>query len=77
MIDNKLTDMVLDLKCGETCNTFEEMLERIDKNNRLYNEIIKTSEKETIDKQMLFYEFRVWFVRNMELDILVYLKEVI
>jgi len=75
--DDLLINMVVDLKCGESCNTFEEMLEKIDKNNRLYKELERVSKKETIDRTMLFYEFRAWFIHNMELDILSYLKEVI
>lgn len=72
--EEKLKQMVIDLKLGESSESFEEMLNKIDKDNRLYNELVKTSKKETIDRTMLFYEFRAWFVRNMELDILSYLK---
>ena len=75
--EGKLKDMVIDLKLGESSESFEEMLEKISKDNRLYGELVKTSKKETIDKTMLFYEFRAWFTRNMELDILSYLKGVI
>ena len=75
--EGKLKDMVMDLKLGESSESFEEMLEKISQDNRLYGELVKTSKKETIDKTMLFYEFRAWFTRNMELDILSYLKGVI
>ena len=75
--EGKLKDMVIDLKLGESSESFEEMLEKISQDNRLYVELVKTSKKETIDKTMLFYEFRAWFTRNMELDILSYLKGVI
>ena len=75
--EGKLKDMVIDLKLGESSESFEEMLEKVSQDNRLYGEIVKTSKKETIDKTMLFYEFRAWFTRNMELDILSYLKGVI
>ena len=75
--EDKLKDMVIDLKLGESSESFEEMLEKVSQDNRLYGEIVKTSKKETIDKTMLFYEFRAWFTRNMELDILSYLKGVI
>lgn len=72
--EDKLRDMVIDLKLGESSESFEEMLEKVSQDNRLYGELVKTSKKETIDKTMLFYEFRAWFTRNMELDILSYLK---
>ncbi|MCI6457281.1 MAG: hypothetical protein MSA56_06225 [Clostridium sp.] len=75
--EDKLRDMVIDLKLGESSESFEEMLEKVSQDNRLYGELVKTSKKETIDKTMLFYEFRAWFTRNMELDILSYLKGVI
>lgn len=75
--EGKLKDMVIDLKLGESSESFEEMLEKVSQDNRLYGELVKTSKKETIDKTMLFYEFRAWFTRNMELDILSYLKGVI
>ena len=75
--EGKLKDMVMDLKLGESSESFEEMLEKVSQDNRLYGELVKTSKKETIDKTMLFYEFRAWFTRNMELDILSYLKGVI
>lgn len=75
--EDKLRDMVIDLKLGENSESFEEMLEKVSQDNRLYGELVKTSKKETIDKTMLFYEFRAWFTRNMELDILSYLKGVI
>ena len=75
--EDKLKDMVIDLKLGESSESFEEMLEKVSQDNRLYGELVKTSKKETIDKTMLFYEFRAWFTRNMELDILSYLKGVI
>ena len=74
---DKLRDMVIDLKLGESSESFEEMLEKVSQDNRLYGELVKTSKKETIDKTMLFYEFRAWFTHNMELDILSYLKGVI
>ena len=73
----KLKDIGIDLKLGESSESFEEMLEKVSQDNRLYGELVKTSKKETIDKTMLFYEFRAWFTRNMELDILSYLKGVI
>lgn len=72
----KLEEMVIDLKLGETSESFEEILEKINKDNRLYNELIKASKHETSDRTMLFYEVRAWFARNMELDILSYLKGV-
>lgn len=72
--EDKLRDMVIDLKLGESSESFEEMLEKVSQDNRLYGELIKTSKKETIDRTMLFYEFRAWFTHNMELDILSYLK---
>lgn len=72
--EGKLKDMVIDLKLGESSESFEEMLEKVSQDNRLYGELVKTSKKETTDKTMLFYEFRAWFTRNMELDILSYLK---
>ena len=72
--EDKLRDMVIDLKLGESSESFEEMLEKVSQDNRLYGELVKTSKKETIDRTMLFYEFRAWFTRNMELDILSYLK---
>ena len=72
--EDKLRDMVIDLKLGESSESFEEMLEKVSQDNRLYGELVKTSKKETIDKTMLFYEFRAWFTHNMELDILSYLK---
>ena len=75
--EDKLRDMVIDLKFGESSESFEEMLEKVNQDNRLYGELVKTSKKETIDRTMLFYEFRAWFTRNMELDILSYLKGVI
>lgn len=75
--EDKLRDMVIDLKLGESSESFEEMLEKVSQDNRLYGELVKTSKKETIDKTMLFYEFRAWFTSNMELDILSYLKGVI
>lgn len=75
--EDKLRDMVIDLKFGESSESFEEMLENVNQSNRLYGELVKTSKKETIDRTMLFYEFRAWFTRNMELDILSYLKGVI
>lgn len=75
--EGKLKDMVIDLKLGESSESFEEMLEKVSQDNRLYGELVKTSKKETIDKTMLFYEFRAWFTHNMELDILSYLKGVI
>ena len=75
--EGKLKDMVIDLKLGESSESFEEMLEKVSQDNRLYGELVKTSKKETIDRTMLFYEFRAWFTRNMELDILSYLKGVI
>ena len=75
--EGKLKDMVIDLKLGESSESFEEMLEKVSQDNRLYGELVKTSKKETIDKTILFYEFRAWFTRNMELDILSYLKGVI
>lgn len=75
--EDKLRDMVVDLKLGESSESFEEMLEKVSQDNRLYGELVKTSKKETIDRTMLFYEFRAWFTRNMELDILSYLKGVI
>ena len=75
--EDKLRGMVIDLKLGESSESFEEMLEKVSQDNRLYGELVKTSKKETIDKTMLFYEFRAWFTRNMELDILSYLKGVI
>ena len=75
--EDKLRDMVIDLKLGESSESFEEMLEKVSQDNRLYGELVKTSKKETIDKTMLFYEFRAWFTHNMELDILSYLKGVI
>lgn len=74
--EDKLRDMVIDLKLGESSESFEEMLEKVSQDNRLYGELVKTSKKETIDRTMLFYEFRAWFTRNMELDILSYLKGV-
>lgn len=74
--EDKLRDMVIDLKLGESSGSFEEMLEKVSQDNRLYGELVKTSKKETIDREMLFYEFRAWFTRNMELDILSYLKGV-
>lgn len=43
--DEKLINMVLDFKCAESSNTFEEMLEKVDNNNRLYKEILKNSKK--------------------------------
>ena len=75
--EDKLRNMVIDLKHGESSESFEEMLAKVSQDNRLYGELVKTSKKETIDKTMLFYEFRAWFTRNMELDILSYLKGVI
>ena len=75
--EDKLRDMVIDLKLGESSESFEEMLEKVSQDNRLYGELVKTSKKETIDRTMLFYEFRTWFTHNMELDILSYLKGVI
>ncbi len=75
--EDKLRDMVIDLKLGESSESFEEMLEKVSQDNRLYGELVKTSKKETIDRTMLFYEFRAWFTHNMELDILSYLKGVI
>lgn len=75
--EDKLRDMVIDLKFGESSESFEEMLEKVNQDDRLYGELVKTSKKETIDRTMLFYEFRAWFTRNMELDILSYLKGVI
>lgn len=75
--EDKLRDMVIDLKLGESSESFEEMLEKVSQDNRLYGELVKASKKETIDKTMLFYEFRAWFTHNMELDILSYLKGVI
>lgn len=72
----KLQEMVVDLKIGESSESFEEMKDKLNQSNRLYNELVKNSEKETIDRTMLFYEFRSWFCRNMELDILSYVKEV-
>lgn len=74
--EDKLRDMVIDLKLGESSESFEEMLEKVSQDNRLYGELVKTSKKETIDRTMLFYEFRAWFTHNMELDILSYLKGV-
>lgn len=75
--EDKLRDMIVDLKLGESSESFEEMLEKVSQDNRLYGELVKTSKKETIDRTMLFYEFRTWFTRNMEFDILSYLKGVI
>ena len=75
--EDKLRDMVIDLKFGESSESFEEMLEKVNQDNRLYGELVKTSKKETIDRTMLFYEFRACVTRNMELDILSYLKGVI
>ena len=72
----KLQEMVVYLKIGESSESFEEMKDKLNQSNRLYNELVKNSEKETVDRTMLFYEFRSWFCRNMELDILSYVKEV-
>lgn len=74
--EKELEKMVIDLKLGETSESFEEMLGKVSQDNRLYKELVKTSKEETIDRTMLFYEFRAWFTRNMELDILSYVKEV-
>ena len=74
--EKELEQMVVDLKLGESSESFEEMLEKVSQDNRLYKELVKTSKKETIDRTMLFYEFRAWFTRNMELDILSYVKGV-
>ena len=74
--EDKLRKMVIDLKLGETSENFEEMLEKVSKDNRLYKELVKTSKKETIDRTMLFYEFRAWFTHNMEQEILSYVKGV-
>jgi len=74
--EEKLQNMVIDLKLGENSESFEEMLEKIGQDNRLYKELVRVSKKETIDRTMLFYEFRAWFTRNMEIDILSYLKGV-
>ena len=48
--EDKLRDMVIDLKLGESSESFEEMLEKVSQDNRLYGELVKTSKKETIDK---------------------------
>ena len=74
--EKKLEKMVVDLKLGESSESFEEMLGKVSQDNRLYKELVKTSKEETIDRTMLFYEFRAWFTRNMELDILSYVKGV-
>ena len=50
--EGKLKDMVIDLKLGESSESFEEMLEKVSQDNRLYGELVKTSKKETIDKTM-------------------------
>lgn len=75
--EDKLKDMVIDLKLGESSESFEEMLKKVSQDNRLYKEIVRVSKEETIDREMLFLEFRTWFCDNMELDILSYLKGVI
>ena len=74
--EKELEQMVVDLKLGESSESFEEMLEKVSQDNRLYKELVKTSKEETLDRTMLFYEFRAWFTRNMELDILSYVKGV-
>lgn len=74
--EKKLEKMVVDLKLGESSESFEEMLGKVSQDNRLYKELVKTSKEETLDRTMLFYEFRAWFTRNMELDILSYVKGV-
>lgn len=74
--EKELEQMVIDLKLGETSENFKEMLEKVSKDNRLYKELVKTSKKETIDRAMLFYEFRAWFTHNMEQEILSYVRGV-
>ncbi len=82
--ENKLEKMVIDLKLGETSENFEEMLEKIGKDNIHYEDIVKANEdKEKLkkehkdfDEEMLFLEFRGWFCVYMEQDILSYLKGV-
>lgn len=73
----KLESMVIDYKMGESADNFEEMLDSIDEHNPYYQELVKTSEQETQDREMLFLEFRGWFCVRMEQDILSYLKGVI
>ena len=78
MIDvDKLQRMVIDLKIGESAENFDDMLKGINESNQYYSEIVKTSKQETPDKDMLFFEFRVWFTYRMQEDILSYLKGVI
>lgn len=82
--ENKLEQMVIDLKLGETSESLEEMLEKISKDNIHYQEIVKANNKKEkskqankdFDEEMLFLEFRGWFCVYMEQDILSYLKGV-
>lgn len=73
--EDELRKMVVDLKLGETSENFEEMLEKVSKDNRLYKEIERVNSLKRKD-DMLFMEFRSWFAHNMELDILSYVKGV-
>ena len=82
--EKKVEKMVIDLKLGETSENFEEMLEKIDKDNIHYEDIVKANknkeklkkEHKDFDEEMLFLEFRGWFCVYMEQDILSYLKGV-
>lgn len=48
--EKELEQMVIDLKLGETSESFEEMLGKVSQDNRLYKELVKTSKEETIDR---------------------------
>ena len=82
--EDKLRNMVVDLKLGEISESLDEMLSNISKDNIYYNEISKTKnrvdelkkEYKDYDEEMLFLEFRGWFCINMEKEILSYIKGV-
>lgn len=82
--EKKLEKMVIDLKLGETSQNFEEMLENINQDNKLYKELLEVykriptlkKEHKDFDEEMLFLEYRGWFCVSMEQEILSYVKGV-
>ena len=72
----ELEKLVISLKVAETSENFKQLLDNYYKTSKYYDEIVRVSEQETIDKEILFLEFRGWLCFKLEQEILSYVKGV-
>lgn len=80
-IEDELVDLVIDLKCIESSNNYDEMLHNLGTGNKLYKELydIRERDKQKIDsnnynEDLLHTEVCAFYCNKLEQEIMTLLK---